>query len=57
MGTTQCEECLYGEYDDEYGELVCAVSLDMDELARVSSGEGCPFFRPGDEYTIVRKQN
>ena len=57
MGTTQCEECLYGEYEDEYGELVCAVSLDMDELARVSSGEGCPFFRPGDEYTIVRKQN
>lgn len=57
MTANQCDECLYYEYDEEYDDYTCVVSLDMDELERVSTGRGCPFYRPGDEYTIVRKQN
>ena len=57
MTGNQCDECLYYEYDEEFDDYTCVVSLDMDELEHVSTGRGCPFYRPGDEYTIVRKQN
>ena len=54
-----CEECIYYEYDEEYDEYVCSAPMDMDETARISQTgtENCPFYRPGDEYTVVRKQN
>lgn len=54
-----CENCLNYEYDEEYDEYYCGVTLDMDEAARFLHGDtaACPFYRPGDEYTIVRKQN
>jgi len=46
-------------YDEEYEEMVCAIDLDEDEYAGFISGHtrACPYFRAGDEYTIVRKQN
>ena len=52
--TSKCEDCLYYEYDDEYGFYV----LDEDEPAQFIGGrfQNCPYYRPGDEYTIVRKQ-
>ena len=55
----QCENCLYYEYDEEFDGYVCTAALDMDDLAGLYTGEkrDCPFSRPGDEYTIVRKQN
>ena len=54
-----CEECVYYGYDEEYGEYVCAAPMDMDEAdATLRRGtKQCPFYRPGDEYTIVRRQN
>ncbi len=54
-----CETCLYYEYDELTDEYACGVDLDMDEAARFMAyrGRGCPFYKPGDEYTIVRKQN
>ncbi len=54
-----CETCLYYEYDELTDEYSCSVELDMDEAERfmVGRGRGCPFYRAGDEYTIVRKQN
>ena len=57
MATNPCEECLNYEYDEEFDDYTCCVSLDMDEYQQVVSGGQCPFYRPGDEYTIVRKQN
>lgn len=56
---TQCDNCLNFEYDEEYNEYYCGVSLDMDEAESfmLKKIKGCPFYRPGDEYTIVRKQN
>lgn len=54
----QCEMCLNYEYDEEYG-YYCIVNMDEDEIASLGFYEknGCPYYHPGDEYTIVRKQN
>ena len=56
---TSCLSCENFEYDEEYGEEVCVMELDEDELYRLSDREstGCPFYRFRDEYRIVRKQN
>lgn len=53
-----CESCMNYYFDDEYGYYTCAVSLDEDEMRRFVLGnfKECPYFRPGDEYTVVRKQ-
>ncbi len=34
------------------------MDLDEDETAQFIGGrfQNCPYYRPGDEYTIVRKQ-
>ncbi|MCR4955775.1 MAG: DUF6472 family protein [Lachnospiraceae bacterium] len=54
----ECEQCMNFAYDEELDEYDCQVYLDEDELARYMSREyrACPYFRGGDEYTIVRKQ-
>ncbi len=53
-----CESCLNYEYDEEYG-YYCIIDMDEDEIQRIGyySQKGCPYYHPGDEYTIVRKQN
>ena len=53
-----CIRDRYYEYDDEYGFYVCDMDLDEDETAQFIGGrfQNCPYYRPGDEYTIVRKQ-
>ena len=55
-----CEQCL-NNVQDEYGSYYCAQGgeLDEDEMARYlsSATHACPFYEPGDEYTIVKKQN
>jgi hypothetical protein len=47
------------EYDEEYDCYRCSVDLDMDEAEKFMtfSFRSCPYFRAGDEYTIVKKQN
>ena len=61
MSSNICEYCLYYEYDEQMDEWCCVMEqqMDEDELARLISGGGrqCPYYRPGDEYTIVHKQN
>ena len=54
-----CEFCLNYEYDDEYGDYYCIIDMDQDDIGRFDfySQRGCPYYHPGDEYTIVRKQN
>ncbi len=56
---TNCETCLNYEYDEEYDCYFCLVDLDMDEAERfmTARSQECPFYNPGDEYSIVRKQN
>lgn len=54
-----CEDCMNYYYDDEGEYYTCSVMLDEDEMSRFMRGtfKDCPYYRPGDEYTIVRKQN
>ena len=62
MGVSNpCEVCMnycYNEEIDEY-ECVLEIGMDMDDYERSLMGErvNCPFFKFGDEYNIVRKQN
>ena len=54
----RCEQRLYYEYDDLYDCYTCSMDLDQDEMELFLRGrmQHCPFFQPGDEYQIVRKQ-
>ena len=54
-----CENCLNYCYDGEYDCFYCSVDLDMDEQEQFMTNRfsSCPFYDPGDEYSIVRKQN
>lgn len=55
---SQCDICMNYYYDEEYDSYMCGVDMDEDEVFSLNSGreKGCPYFRRGDEYTIVRKQ-
>lgn len=55
---TNCEYCMNYSYDEFYECYVCEVDLDEDEMARFMTNTfaGCPYFRYGDEYRIIRKQ-
>lgn len=56
-----CENCMNLEYDEESRQYVCSIDymIDEDDLARMSyhRNKRCPYYKVGDEYTIVRKQN
>ncbi len=54
----QCGSCMYYEYDEEYECYICQMDLDEDEMAHFLQEKhfACPYYRYGDEYTIVRKQ-
>ena len=55
---TNCETCVYYDYDEEFDEYVCIMDLDEDEMYRfLTSGKThCPYYRQGDDYTLARKQ-
>ncbi len=54
----QCENCMYYEYDEEFDEYGCGAGLDEDDMYRFLTGntKECVYFRPGDEYQIVKHQ-
>ncbi len=53
-----CEDCMNYYYDEEYDCYACAMDLDQDEAEYfISAKRQCPYFRFGDDYTIVKKQN
>lgn len=56
--SSNCEHCMYYEYDDDYECYICAMDLDEDEMARFLQrrNANCPYFRFGNEYKIVKKQ-
>lgn len=59
MPQNVCEMCEHFIYDYDMDGYVCEVDLDMDEVERMMnfSHYECPYFRFGDEYNTVRKQN
>ena len=56
-----CEYCVNYSYDDDYECYTCEVNLDEDEMVKFITGKSfiyqCPYFKMGDEYRIVRKQD
>lgn len=54
-----CEDCMNYYYDEEYECYSCAMDLDEDEMYHFVYGktDRCPYYRQGDDYTIVRRQN
>lgn len=57
-GKSNCDCCMHYVYNEEYNCYECEANLDEDEMGRFLRGsfDNCPYFRPGDEYLIVRKQ-
>lgn len=53
-----CELCANYVYDDEDDEYYCDVNLDEDEFMRLieNNYKQCPYYRNGDEYSVVRHQ-
>lgn len=59
MAKNCCDYCAYFVYDEDYECYVCDINLDEDETAKFMTNtfDDCPYFRDGDEYKTVRKQN
>ena len=55
---TNCEECVYYDYDAEADVYSCTMDLDEDEMERFlrSANDSCPFYRRGDDYQTARRQ-
>ena len=56
---SKCDDCMYYEYDEEFGYSVWQQDLDEDEMRLFiqDTFDNCPYYRSGDEYSIVRHQN
>lgn len=56
-----CENCMHLEYDDTVSQYVCSIDymIDEDDFAKMAyyKHKYCPYYKVGDEYTLVRKQN
>ena len=57
--TSNCESCVFYDYDEDYEAYVCTMNLDQDEMGAFLSGNtrSCPYYRFYDEYKSVRHQN
>lgn len=55
---TSCDTCAYLEYDENDEAYYCSMDVDEDDFARLTASnfKGCPYYRDGDEYKVVRKQ-
>jgi len=59
MKKTDCDSCVHFVYDEEWDCYECEVSMDEDELMRFMQDKSyhCRYYRLGDDYAVVRKQN
>ena len=57
--TTNCEDCMYFDYDEMLDEDICTLDLDEDEMIRFLEHpySSCPYYKFYDEYKTVQKQN
>jgi len=55
---SNCEECIYYNYDEESDSYDCSVNLDEDDRERFlkSAADACPFYRRGGDYESARRQ-
>ncbi len=58
MISGNCETCEFYDYDEEWDEYVCNISLDEDEMVDFlgRNTNHCPYYRYYDEYKSVHKQ-
>ena len=57
--TTNCEDCMYFDYDEMLDEDICTLDLDEDEMIRFMEHpySSCPYYKFYDEYKTVQKHN
>ena len=57
--TTNCEDCMYFDYDEMLDEDICTLDLDEDEMIRFMEHpySSCPYYKFYDEYKTVQNQN
>ena len=57
--TTNCEDCMYFDYDEMLDEDICTLDLDEDEMIRFMEHpySSCPYYKFYDEYKTIQKQN
>ena len=55
---TNCDSCVYYDYNEEDDMYECRVDLDEDEFYRAfaTPKARCPYYRQGDDYTLARRQ-
>ena len=55
---TNCESCVFFDYDEDVDANVCTMNLDEDEMVKFLLGRtrSCPYYRFYDEYKSVHKQ-
>ncbi len=53
-----CDTCAYYMYDEDFDEYVCDMDMDEDDYVRLveSKFKGCPYYKDGDEYKVVKHQ-
>ena len=58
MSRSNCDDCVNYVFDEDCECYVCLVNLDEDEMYRFLTGSqgACPYYRPDDEYGVVRHQ-
>ncbi|MBR1460592.1 hypothetical protein IJ596_03015 [bacterium] len=55
---TFCSSCVNYCYDEDIGFSECIANFDEDEYERFmrDTHSVCPYYRPNDEYAVVRRQ-
>ena len=55
---SNCESCVFYEYDEYTDTYSCTMNLDEDEMASFLGGvtRDCKYYRFYDEYKSVRRQ-
>ena len=58
MAKTNCDECAFYVFNDDFECYQCEINMDEDEMYRFmnASDYACPYFRAEDDYFLARKQ-
>ena len=56
---TNCDSCVYYDYNEDVDMFECRVDLDEDEFLAfmTKKTQNCPYYKFYDEYKSVQRQN
>ena len=59
QAVSNCDTCVFYDWDDDFEAYICTADLDEDELEHFVHGSTgqCPYYRFYDDYKSVEKQN